>query len=317
MIITENTCLQQVAEIIGWENVSYMLDPMEGVPGFETVLGNPFSQQPLSVLRQVAPAWGLQPIIYGLEHLVERCKAGQVFYSCSHQPHTGLAVFPLKKRSKCVIICPGGGYFNVCSLAEGYPIAARLNELGYAAVVVNYRTNGNAAAPNPMEDLASAVRFVFDHADEWNLDMEGYAVMGFSAGGHLAASFGTSSLGYAHYGLPKPGCMMLAYPVVTMGEFAHAGSRELLLGKDADKTLVDSYSIEKQVDAAYPKTFLWQCDRDDVVPVENSRMLAASLEHWDIPHQYELFPGTAHGWGLATDTAADGWVDRAVTFWEE
>jgi len=315
--ITDNTPLQQVISEIGWEEISYMVDPLENVPGFERVLGKPFAQLPLSVLPMAISCWNMKSVIAGLEFLRERCSAGQVFYRFNDHPRTGLAAFPLKKKSKCVIICPGGGYTNVCSLGEGYPLAAKLHSMGCAVFVVQYRTAENAAAPNPMNDLADAVRFIFAHADEWNLDMEDYAVMGFSAGGHLAASFGTESLGYAHYGLPRPGCMMLGYPVVTMGEYTHAGSRENLLGKDSTEVRQDAFSIEKQAGSTYPKTFLWQCREDGSVPVENSRLLYDTLTRSGVPCKYELFPGSAHGWGLAEETVAEGWLERAITFWKE
>ena len=96
--------------------------------------------------------------------------------------------------------------------------------------MVFYRVRKRAAFPNPQDDLAKAVREVCRQAEAWNLDMEGYSVWGSSAGGHLAATFGTDSMGYPKYGLPRPGAMVLVYPVVTMGDKTHAGSRSYLLG---------------------------------------------------------------------------------------
>ena len=122
------------------------------------------------------------------------------------------------KTHPVAIICPGGGYRRVCSFVEGHPFAKKLNALGYHAIVVYYRVNVLARYPAPQEDLARAVREVHAKAGQWNLDMRGYSVWGSSAGGHLAASFGTKNMGYARYGLPKPGALILVYPVVTMGE---------------------------------------------------------------------------------------------------
>ena len=98
------------------------------------------------------------------------------------------------KKHPVAIICPGGGYRRVCSFIEGHPFAKKLNRMGYHAVVVYYRVRNLAVYPNPQDDLAKAVAFVHSKAGEWNLDMCGYSVWGSSAGGHLAASFGTDTM---------------------------------------------------------------------------------------------------------------------------
>lgn len=126
------------------------------------------------------------------------------------------------KTHPVAVICPGGGYRRVCSFVEGYPYAKKLNAMGYHAAVVYYRVNRLARYPAPQEDLARAIQQLHDHAREWKLDMHGYSVWGSSAGGHLAASFGTENMGYGCYKLPKPGALILVYPVVTMGEKTHS-----------------------------------------------------------------------------------------------
>lgn len=200
---------------------------------------------------------------------------------------------------------------------EAFPIAKRLNELGYCAFVLNYCTGKHASEPNPMDDVAQAVRFILQHAGEFNIDAEGYAVMGFSAGGHLAASFGTESLGYARYNLLKPGAVILAYPVVTMGGKTHADSRKNLLRKKNinNQELIKKYSIEQQVTLHYPPSYEWQFDQDDTVPIENTQMLTEVLKANGIPLAYETFNGTLHGCGLGQERKAEDWLDRAVDFW--
>lgn len=138
-----------------------------------------------------------------------------------------------------------------------------------------------------MKDLAQTVKFILNHK-EFNVDANGYAVIGFSAGAHLAASFGTKSLGYEQYGLNHV----------------------------EDQKLHEQYSIEKQVDISYPPVYLWQCEADETVPIENSSMLVKKLEQNKVPYKYEVFPGKEHGWGLGTGTDADGWVERAIDFWK-
>lgn len=316
MKITEQITLQEVIRTIGWEDQAYMVDPMAKLGIDFSVLGQPtFDRLTLQQIGSFATGWSHGCMEEGLQHLVDRCQRAPVFYRYREDTDTGIAAFPLPERKKCVIICPGGGYMNVCSLAEGYPLAMAINRMGYAAFVVHYRTHEEASAPNPMDDLAQAVRFIMEHADELNVDMEDYAVMGFSAGGHLASTFGTAALGYGRYGLPAPKCMILGYPVITMGEYAHVGSREMLLGKEAPREMWDRYSVEKLVDSTYPRTYVWQCDADDTVPIQNTQLLAQALAKQGVEHEYEVFPGDAHGWGLGVGTPAEGWLERAIRLW--
>lgn len=219
------------------------------------------------------------------------------------------------KEHPVAIICPGGGYRRVCSFIEGRPYARALNRLGYHAVVVYYHVKDNAHFPAPMDDLARAVKTVLDHAKPWRIDPAGYSVWGSSAGGHLAASFGTESLGWRKYGLPRPGAMVLVYPVVTMGEKAHAGSKRFLLGDDPTQDQIQLTSIDQQITAAYPPTFLWWGSADSCVDPDNSRMLARALEENHVPCIHREYPGVEHGVGIGTGLGCEGWFEDAVAFW--
>ena len=220
------------------------------------------------------------------------------------------------KKHPVAVICPGGGYRRVCSFVEGYPFAKKLNRMGFHAVVVYYRVNSLARYPAPQDDLARAVKELHEKAEIWNLDMSGYSVWGSSAGGHLAASFGTENMGYAHYGLPRPGALILVYPVVTMGERTHEGSRNFLIGQTPDQEMVEFSSVEKQVTENYPPTFLWWGSSDSCVDPENSRMLRSALEDHNIPCQCIEYPGVEHGVGLGKGLPCEGWIEKAVAFWE-
>lgn len=220
------------------------------------------------------------------------------------------------KTHPVAIICPGGGYWRVCSFVEGLPFARKLNAMGYSAIVVHYRCGSKYPYPVPQEDLARAIRHVLQHKDRWNLDMEGYSLWGASAGGHLAASFGTDAMGYKRYGLPKPGALILSYPVVTMGEKAHEGSRKHLLGEDRTPHMIQFASIEKQITADYPPTFLWCGLEDRSVDPDNSRMLAEALKEWEIPHAFLTVADVGHGVGIGEGLACEGWFEKAVGFWE-
>jgi len=220
------------------------------------------------------------------------------------------------KTHPVAIICPGGGYRRVCSFVEGYPFAKKLNSMGYHAVVVYYRVKDLARYPAPQDDLARAVKELHDTAEAWNLDMSGYSVWGSSAGGHLAASFGTENMGYVHYNLPKPGALVLVYPVVTMGEKTHDGSRNFLIGQSPDREMVEFSSVEKQVTENYPPTFLWWGSSDSCVDPENSRMLRTVLQEAKIPCQCIEYPDVEHGVGIGKSLPCEGWMEKAVAFWE-
>lgn len=215
------------------------------------------------------------------------------------------------------IICPGGGYRRVCSFVEGHPFARALNKMGYHAVVVYYRVRNLAAYPNPQEDLARAVREVHDHAEDWKLDLKGYSVWGSSAGGHLAASFGTEAMGYSQYGLPKPGALVLVYPVVTMGPHTHEGSRNYLIGPHPAADYVALTSVEHQITSGFPPTFLWWGDQDGTVDPVNSHMLKAALEQHQIPNLCREYRNVDHGVGLGKGLPCEGWIRDAAAFWEE
>lgn len=221
------------------------------------------------------------------------------------------------KKHPFAVICPGGGYSMVSNFGEGEPIAKALNEMGYSAFVVYYRIRKKAKFPAPQDDLARGVREILERADEWNLDIEHYSVWGFSAGGHLAACFGTESMGYLKYDLPKPGALILAYPVITMGEKTHRASRHNLLGSPVNVSLIEQTSVEKQVTAAYPSTFVWYGDADNVVDPYNSQTLYRALKENGVSCRLTEYPGVGHGVGLGTGLVCEGWINFAVTFWTE
>lgn len=255
------------------------------------------------------------------------CKYGEIYKVWSNQAivqdkskdAVEIMAFSLQKKSPFVIICPGGSYMTIALEIEGIPIAKRLNELGYSVFVLQYRVLKNAKAPKPIDDLAEAIRFIFKNAERFQVKADDYSVMGFSAGGHVAACFGTEKVGYAYYGLPKPRSIILAYPVITMKEYAHKWSKRLFLGfmgvRNCD--LTHKWSVEEQVTNNYPPTFVWQCEYDSAVPIENSRLLVQALLDHSVVVKYETFDSDVHGLGSAEGTIAEGWIERAVEFIKE
>ena len=208
------------------------------------------------------------------------------------------------------VIIPGGGYNIVANFIEGIPIAKRLNSKGISSFIVYYRTKEEARYPAPMDDLARAIRQIFDNATKYNIDTSNYSIWGSSAGGHLTSSFGTDNMGYKKYGLPKPKALILSYPVITMDkDKTHQGSHDLLLGENATK------EQEKNVFSDFPLTYIWCGDKDVTVHPDNSKMLAEALKKSKVPVKIEIFPDVAHGVGPATGTSAEGWINNAVDFW--
>lgn len=215
------------------------------------------------------------------------------------------------KKHPFAVICPGGGYGMVCSAGEGKPFAEKLNELGYHAFVVYYRVRDKAGYPNPQQDLKRAVEEIFAHAEEWKLDTENWSIWGSSAGGHLVASYCTEN-----WGTPKPTTLVLIYPVITMGEHTHKGSRDNLLGKHPDTEMIRRLSVELNVTSDYPPTFVWYGTADDTVAGVNTKMLARALENASVPYEVEEYEDIGHGAGLAEGTVAQVWFENAMKFWE-
>ncbi len=232
------------------------------------------------------------------------------------------------RRRPGVIICPGGGYRRL-SFREAEPVALRLNALGLNAFVLHYSVDP-VRYPAAQLQLALAIHTVKRNAQAWLTDAGRVFVAGFSAGGHLAASLGIlwHKEGWAQaLGLDpddiRPRGMVLSYPVITSGEFAHRDSFLRLLGERYEE-LKDSLSLEKQVtDKAVP-AFLWHTYEDSAVPVENSLLLALELRSCGVPLEMHIYPKGGHGLSLANDQVngpdltlnirpeCQGWIDMAA-----
>lgn len=214
----------------------------------------------------------------------------------------------LDRKRPTVIICPGGGYAHT-SDREAEAVAFKFLAEDCNAVVVRYSCSP-ARFPCQLIELAWAVSKVRENAEEWNVDSSKIAVMGFSAGGHLAASYGTlwnKDFIKEYFGFKggenKPDGMILCYPVITSGEKAHRGSFNNLLGeKKNDPELLELLSVDKQVTEDTPSAFIWHTFEDNAVPVENSLYMATALKEKNISTELHIFP---HGWhGLSLCNAA-------------
>ncbi len=195
-----------------------------------------------------------------------------------------------------VIICPGGGY-NHLSHREGGPVARRFNEEGFFAAVLRYSVIPEELKLKPLKQLAWAVRYVK------SLGFDRVFVMGFSAGAHLAGSFG------AHWNdaelftedelaAQRTLGQILCYPVVSAGRYGHKESMTNLTG--GDEGLAEYFSLENQITTSTPPTFMWHSGSDMLVPVENSLMLYAALRAAGVEAELHIFPYGEHGLSLAT-----------------
>lgn len=220
------------------------------------------------------------------------------------------------KKHPFALICPGGAYEAVCSYVEGRPYAEELNRRGYSAFVVHYRYKEKGRFPVPQEDVVRALNDILQRAEEWNLETANYSLWGASAGGHLAASMGLKEIGFAKYGLPNPSAIILTYPVITMGEKTHLGSRANLLGQNPTELAISMTSVEKNITAEYPPAFIWYGDADSTVDPVNSKMLAEALEASKVPYVLREYENVDHGVGLGKGLPCEGWIEEAIQFWE-
>ncbi|MGF7142524.1 acetyl esterase/lipase [Anaerotaenia torta] len=228
------------------------------------------------------------------------CEATLTTYLLSNSPE----IDPNRVRP-LVILCPGGGYRFV-SAREAEPIAIQLNAMGIHVAILRYSIYP-AKFPTALTQLAKSVAYARKHAKEWNVRKDRIIVMGFSAGGHLAASLGTlwhepflAEIMQTEKGNYRPDGMLLCYPVITSGEYAHRDSFRSLLQERYDE-LVEEMSLERRVTEFTPPTFLWHTFEDGAVPVENALFLAQALNEKKVPFELHVYPKGGHGLALATE----------------
>lgn len=231
-----------------------------------------------------------------------------------------------------VLICPGGGY-DFCSDREAETVAYRFAGAGYACFVLRYSVV-KKRFPTSLLECAASVKYIRENADRFDIDPNRIFVLGFSAGGHLAASMAnlwsssvlTETLGCDAEMLKVNGSI-LCYPVILSDpELTHEGSISNLLEHKNDPELREYVSMEKRVSDKTPPTFLWHCADDGSVPVENSLFYASSLSKHKIPFEMHIYPWGGHGLSLADRSTASGdwhivpkaaeWVGECLSWME-
>ena len=218
------------------------------------------------------------------------------------------AYLPAKDKATgaAVMICPGGGYSILAASHEGSDVARWFNSMGVAAFVLKYRLPNSELMTNqqevPLIDAMQGITLIRQNAARYGISPNKIGVMGFSAGGHVAATLAT----HYHRGpnaseMAKPNFTILLYPVITFGEKAHTGSRDKLLGNlNTSPELVTYYSNELQVTSQTPPTFLVHSEDDKGVPVENSINYYLACLKNGVSAEMHLYPTGGHGYGLRT-----------------
>ena len=233
---------------------------------------------------------------------------------------------PFNEKRRGLLICPGGAYAFV-SQREGDAVAAEFLAKGFNAFVLSYTVNNRnhrgKKFPAQLIEAATAMKFIKDNADKFHVDKDLVFVAGFSAGGHLAASLGILyNSDYVKQALDipdgylRPAGMILAYPVITGGEYAHRGSIDnILLDEREDEGKRDEVSLEKRVDETTVPAFIWHTRTDDLVPIQNSLFLAEALAKYGVGFELHVYPYGGHGASLATEVV--GWDNPTLAAWTE
>lgn len=201
-----------------------------------------------------------------------------------------LTIYPAKKpNGQAIIACPGGGYAGVATTHEGHDMATWFNTQGITYAVLHYRMP-YGKHEIPLSDAHQAIRYMRKNAVHFGFNQLG--IMGSSAGGHLASTAAT------HFDAEtRPDFQILFYPVVTMTEYTHQGSKDNLLGKNPSEELVKLYSNELQVTEQTPPAFIMHSSDDTVVPVQNTLDYYLSLCKHGVPASVHFYPIGGHGWG--------------------
>lgn len=231
----------------------------------------------------------------------------------------------MTEATPAVVICPGGGYHIVSIESEGHNLARWFQERGVAAFVLKYRIPLEASFDNKesvaLQDVQQSFKYLHNNAKLFNIDKKKIGVMGFSAGGHLAASASV------HYDKPlvdekakylRPAFSLLIYPVITFdGEFTHKGSRKNLIGPTWTKEKEVYYSCEKQVTKSTPPTYLIHAKDDKAVPYHNSELYKEALDAHGVDNKLVLLETGGHGFGLVPGKATNYWVDSLADWMRE
>ena len=223
------------------------------------------------------------------------------------------------EKTKYVVVMSGNVLNKTSNLSEGYATAWQLHELGYTVFVLRYRVFQKASNNAPLDDLGNAIRYITDHAAEFGVQTEDYALLGYSSGGHLAGLFGSEEYGYRNYGVPKPGALLLGYPINDF--FEYKPIYHMMMDPWVLQDRYYEWTISGAVTDDYPPVYHWYGMDDYVFPLlwypAQRPALTRTLKEHHIPYKEVIYRRATHGVGTGINTDADGWINDAVAFWEE
>ena len=235
-------------------------------------------------------------VVGALNHMIDDVNAGRAVFHDIYTPrekadeptksNTGLFFFRGKPGAPFAVVSPGGGFSYVGSVHEGFPYAVAISRQGYNAFVLKYRAGAGGAAAT--QDMAAAISYVFRNASRLGVSTDAYSLWGSSAGARMAAAIG--SHGTARFGgdrLPGPAAVVMAY------------------------------TGHSDVSADEPPTFAVVGERDGIAPPSVMETRVAALRRTGAEAEFHRYGGLGHGFGPGTGTSAEGWLDRAVRFWEK
>lgn len=282
---------------------------------------------------------GFEKTLHRMKELAEDGKK-HVYYIYSNEERMAnwdkknvcLLHFPSPAENKpYVLIIPGGGLNRQWGLIEGQAIAAKINELGYSAFVLFYRTKQEPVMDKALEDMYEAIRYIEKRAKDFRVMEHRYILGGFSAGAILAQEVGTQNLGWRHQNVPKPEMVFLGYTACLFKEWykkwesindsnpekeGHATFLRKMGGPKFTIKSLEKYQIPDYIDESYPPVYL-VCNRDDqIVGAESTLCLERCFAELKVPHITRIGESGGHSFGLGNGLEVDGWLEEAVRFWE-
>lgn len=282
--------------------------------------------------QEIGEKMGWITIGNGLARLTEIANRGNYYFKlyseeecigCPEKENTNFVFLPSDDESAndkpFILLIPGGGFANVWSLTEGWPVAKEFNDLGYHVVILTYQVLVDGAAVKAMEDISRALEIIEVHKEELHINPNAYITCGFSAGGYITCLWNTE-LGYRAHQKSIPQACFLIYPVTSYrlmdaeeweegedkDEFARAG-----LGVGMQEACSSCFEIPLHVEG-FPKTAIFVAAEDELVNPEHSKMLAKALDDAGIPCRLEVGPTGGHGFADGVGMCMEGWTKRAI-----
>ena len=267
----------------------------------------------------------------GLNRMIENYNSGiQITYKLYTDEE--IAAVPTRQKAeiyyfpgsdpggKFVLVIGGNAIHTSAEMREGVSTAEWLNELGYTCFVLRYRIGDQAADNAPLEDVSRAVRYITEHAEQFHVQPEDYAVLAYSSGGQIAGLFASDSdtLGHKAYGVSKPGALLLGYPVNNFFELKPVWG--LLIDPYADGPRYFDYNVSDYITPDYPPVYHWY-GKNDVTLAKmytpaQGRVIEKALVKNGVPHIFHHYHNAPHKIGPGRGTDAEGWITEAVAFWE-